>query len=81
MLDRDGDDDELDPAYTAYVGMGQNIEFERAKPKYIQNIGDWTTAFHVFMYLYLQANPTSALEMLRYCEVIRFAACQGVGGS
>ncbi len=79
MLDRQGEKEagEGTSYHQAHVGSDSKLLLKEVRPKQIRNINEWTSAFHVYMYVYLQAHPSRALELLKYCENIRFAARAG----
>ena len=62
----------------AIARQGDNIVLgpQTAKPPTVDSIEEWTSAFMVYMSVYLEVHGSRAIEMLKYMDIIRGAAQQ-----
>jgi len=61
----------------AIARQGDNIVLgpqQNAKPPAINSIEEWTSAFMVYMSVYLEVHGSRAIQMLKYMDIIRSAA-------
>ncbi len=65
----------------AIVKQGDNrvLGPQETKPPALESIEEWTSAFMVYMSVYLEVHSTRAIEMLKYMDTIRSAAHQSGG--
>ncbi|XP_067668108.1 uncharacterized protein [Haliotis asinina] len=63
-----------------FVNMGGQLELKpKSTGKRVQNIFEWTTAFTVYMSIYILAHPEATQGMLKYMNTIRMAATRHPG--
>ena len=67
--------------YKAVLDEQEGLVFQSQSGGEIKSPVTWTTAFYIYMTIYLEKHPQKAKEMLKYCEVIRQASrdYQGLG--
>jgi len=60
--------------YTLRVDRGQGepaLHLASTNSKPLQSIEQWLTAFNAFQFIYIQAHPDRAQDLLKYCETVR----------
>ena len=61
-------------AYKAILDEEEGLIFQSQPKGEIESPETWTTAFHIYMSIYLERHPQRAREMLKYCAIIRQAS-------